>query len=190
MVPTKEDANNEGSLTFKKGDLVVYPNHGAGCIDGVEEKTVLGEARRYYIVRIPESGLTLSIPAEGDSGLRHCANKKDIVEALHVLQEEATEMPPNWNHRLKHNQEKLREGGIAQVAEVVRNLSVYGEGHGLSTGERNMFMKSRQILISEIALVREIDATEVESLINEALLEGAAQNGAEANGDAENGDEK
>ena len=185
MVSVKDGANGEGSLAFGKGDFVVYPNHGAGCIDGVQEKTVLGEARRYYVVRIPESGLTLSIPADGDNGLRHCANKKDIDEALHVLQEEATEMPPNWNHRLKHNQEKLREGGIAQVAEVVRNLSVYGEGHGLSTGERNMFMKARQILISEIALVREIEAAEVESLINDALLEGALQNG-----DSENGDEK
>lgn len=170
--------------------MVVYPNHGAGCIDGVQEKTVLGEARRYYVVRIPESGLTLSIPADGDNGLRHCANKKDIDEAIHVLQEEATEMPPNWNHRLKHNQEKLREGGIAQVAEVVRNLSVYGEGHGLSTGERNMFMKARQILISEIALVREMKAAEVEALINATLLEGALQNGDSENGEEKNGDEK
>lgn len=172
MTGVKDGANNGERLTFGEGDLVVYPNHGAGCIAGVEEKTVLGEVRRYYVVHIPESGLTLSIPADGDNGLRHCAGKKDISEALDILQTAATEMPSNWNHRLKHNQEKLREGGIAQVAEVVRNLSVYGDEHGLSTGERNMFMKARQILVSEIALVREMKAGEAESLIDGALRGG------------------
>ncbi|MDQ4106459.1 MAG: CarD family transcriptional regulator [Actinomycetota bacterium] len=175
MAGTKDGANNGERLTFNEGDLVVYPNHGAGCIAGVEEKTVLGEVRRYYVVHIPESGLTLSIPADGDNGLRHCADKKDISGALDILRTAATEMPSNWNHRLKHNQEKLREGGIAQVAEVVRNLSVYGDEHGLSTGERNMFMKARQILISEIALVRGMEAGEVESLIDGALRDGAGK---------------
>ncbi len=188
MTGTKDGTNNDKRLAFDEGDFVVYPNHGAGCIAGVEEKTVFGEARRYYVVHIPESGLTLSIPADGDSGLRPCADKKDISEALDTLQTEATEMPSNWNHRLKHNQEKLREGGIAQVAEVVRNLSVYGDDHGLSTGERNMFMKARQILISEIALVREVQAVEAESLIDEALRDGALRNAAE-NG-SENGAEQ
>ena len=174
MTGVKDGANDDGHLAFAEGDLVVYPNHGAGCIAGVEEKTVFGEVRRYYIVHIPESGLTLSIPADGDNGLRHCADKKDISDALDILQTEATEMPSNWNHRLKHNQEKLREGGIAQVAEVVRNLSVYGDDHGLSTGERNMFMKARQILISEIALVRAMEVGEAESLIDGALQDGGS----------------
>ncbi len=172
MADVKDGASKGERMTFDEGDFVVYPNHGAGCIAGVEEKTVLGEVRRYYVVHIPESGLTLSIPAEGDSGLRRCADKKDISEALDILQTKATEMPSNWNHRLKHNQEKLREGGITQVAEVVRNLSSYGNEHGLSTGERNMFMKARQILVSEIALVREMEAGEAESLIDDALRDG------------------
>lgn len=182
MTSTKDGANNGQRLAFDEGDFVVYPNHGAGCIAGVEEKTVLGEVRRYYVVHIPESGLTLSIPADGDNGLRRCASDADISRALDTLQTEATEMPSNWNHRLKHNQEKLREGGIAQVAEVVRNLSVYGDDHGLSTGERNMFMKARQILISEIALVRKVDAADVESLIDGALRDSAVKNGEDGAG--------
>ena len=74
-------------------------------------------------------------------------------------------MPSNWNHRLKHNQKKLREGDIDQVAEVVRDLNAYSKEHGLSTGERNMLMKARQILVSEIALVRELNVREAETLL-------------------------
>lgn len=154
---------------FEEGDLVVYPNHGAGYVAGIEEKTVLGEVRRYYVVHVADGGLTLSIPADGDSGLRPCAGGGDVEAALELLGGRPQEMPANWNHRLKHNQEKLRSGEISQVAEVVRDLNSYGGAHGLSTGERTLLTKARRILISEVALVREIEVPEAESLVEDAL---------------------
>lgn len=171
-----DDGANLGTsagTSFVEGDLVVYPSHGAGCISGVEEKTILGEVRRYYVVYLPDTELTVSIPAEGETGLRACANEQGVSAALAVLGSDTTQMPPNWNHRLKHNKEKIRSGELPQVAEVVRNLHVYGGEHGLSTGERNMLMKARQILSSEIALSRNIDVTEAERLVDEALKDGA-----------------
>lgn len=157
---------------FEKGDFVVYPSHGAGCIEGIAEKTVGGEKRRYYVVRIPDSELTLTIPVEGETTLRPCAGEADLEGALRILRARVTDMPSNWNHRIKHNQGKIKTGEIYEVAEVVRNLTVYSAERGLSTGERNMLAKARQILASEVALVRGIDLREAESLINEALSEG------------------
>ena len=181
-----ESANNDGNetsngtgarATFAEGDRVVYPNHGAGCISGVEEKTILGEVRRYYVVYLPDSELTVSIPAEGDTGLRACADAESVEEALAVLGGEVTEMPSNWNHRLKHNQGKIKSGEIHQVAEVVRNLSRFNSANGLSTGERTMLMKARQILASEVALVRDVEVAEAEKLLDEALKDGAGEKG-------------
>jgi CarD family transcriptional regulator len=150
---------------FGEGDLVVYPNHGAGHVAGVEEKTVLGEERRYYIVYIADGGLTLNIPADGETGL-------GVAGALGVLRGDAQSMPANWNHRLKHNQEKIRSGEISRVAEVVRDLSVFGGEHGLSTGERTLLAKARRILISEVALVRDLPVEEAEALVDGALRPG------------------
>src|SRR3989337_1476041 len=82
---------SEARTAFTEGDFVVYPNHGAGCIAGVEEKTILGEVRRYSVVYMPDTELTVSIPADGDdTGLRACAGEKDITEALAGLQAEGT----------------------------------------------------------------------------------------------------
>ncbi len=139
---------------------------------GVEEKTVLGEERRYYIVYIADGGLTLNIPAEGESGLRPCSGEEGVAEALSMLRGDAQSMPANWNHRLKHNQEKLRSGEISRVAEVVRDLSVFGGEHGLSTGERTLLAKARRILISEVALVRDLPVEEAETLVDGALRPG------------------
>ena len=154
---------------FAQGDLVVYPNHGAGYVVGVEEKTVLGEARRYYVVYIADGELTLNIPADGNTGLRFCADEEGVAGALEILREGAEEMPDHWNLRLKHNQEKIRSGEISRVAEVVRDLSDYGGEHGLSTGERSLLAKARRILISEVALGRDLAAEEAEALVDGAL---------------------
>ena len=170
-----DPAPKEGDLpreVFAEGDLVVYPNHGAGYVSGVEEKTVLGEARRYYVVYVPEGALTLNIPADGDTGLRSCADEKGVAEALKILRKGPEEMPDHWNHRLKHNQEKLRSGEISRVAEVVRDLSAYGREHGLSTGERNLLTKARRILISEVAMCKNLAAEEAEALVDGALSGG------------------
>jgi len=159
--------------TFSEGDRVVYPNHGAGCVSKIEERTILGELRRYYVVYLPGAELTVSVPAEGETGLRACADEESVAEALGLLGGEVTEMPSNWNHRLKHNQGKIKSGEIHQVAEVVRNLSRYGADSGLSTGERTMLMKARQILSSEVALVKGVEPTEAERLVDDALKDGA-----------------
>ena len=159
--------------TFSEGDRVVYPNHGAGCVSKIEERTILGELRRYYVVYLPGAELTVSVPAEGETGLRACADEESVAEALGLLGGEVTEMPSNWNHRLKHNQGKIKSGEIHQVAEVVRNLSRYGADSGLSTGERTMLMKARQILSSEVALVKGVEPAEAERLVDDALKDGA-----------------
>jgi CarD family transcriptional regulator len=157
---------------FAEGDLVVYPNHGAGYVAGVEEKTVLGESRRYYVVYIADGELTLNIPADGETDLRSCADEEGVAGALSILRRGPDDMPDHWNHRLKHNQEKIRSGEISRVAEVVRDLSAYGEEHGLSTGERNLLTKARRILISEVAMCKNLAAEEAEVLVDGALSGG------------------
>ena len=156
--------------SFAKGDLVVYPNHGAGTVSGIEEKTILGEERRYYVVYVPDGGLTLNIPADGDTGLRSCADDQEVAEALEILGSSPEDMPAHWNHRLKHNQEKIRSGEISRVAEVVRDLNAHGGERGLSTGERNLLAKARRILISEVALGKHLKTGEAEALVDGALL--------------------
>ena len=78
----KEEMSEEVKAgSFIEGDLVVYPNHGAGCISGVEEKTILGEVLRYYVVYLPDTELTVSIPAVGDTGLRTRSVEEGIKKA-------------------------------------------------------------------------------------------------------------
>src|SRR3954468_13133884 len=70
---TPKDGASQVRARFAEGDIVVYPNHGAGVSPGAEEKTVLGEILSYSWVYLPDTEPTTSTPADGDTGLRACA---------------------------------------------------------------------------------------------------------------------
>lgn len=156
---------------FKVGDRVVYPMHGAGVIEAVEEREVLGETQHYYIMRMPIGDMKVMIPVNSVDGvgLREVVDGNAIEGVLEVLRAEDTEMSSNWNRRYRANAEKLRTGDILEVAGVVRNLTIRDRDKGLSTGERKMLENARQILISELVLVSDMNEDEVMNLLEEAI---------------------
>lgn len=139
---------------FKIGDQVVYPSHGAGTIEGIEEKTVLGKKRSYLVIQMLASDLTVSVPEKRakEVGLRPVITSDEIAAIYEILSQDQSEMEANWNKRFRANMEKIKGGDIAEVAEVYRNLFIRDRERGLSTGERKMLSDVQQMLISELAL--------------------------------------
>lgn len=153
---------------FKIGDKVVYPMHGAGVIEAIEEKEVLGEIKHYYILRLPIGNMKVMIPIDHgrDVGLRQVITQDDVQVVLRILSDKSTSMPPNWNRRYRANLEKIKSGNIYEVAEVVRNLIKRDKEKGLSSGERKMLENARQILISELVLATELEEDKAQSLVD------------------------
>ncbi len=157
---------------FKIGDKVVYPMHGAGIIEGIEEKKILGKSQRYYILKLPTKNMKVMLPTDNieNLGLRDVVSEAAVPAVLSKLSGEQSEMSSNWNRRYRNNMEKVKSGDILDVAEVVRDLEIMDRERGLSTGERKMLANTKQILVSELALVQDKDKSEIESLI-EATIE-------------------
>ena len=139
---------------FKIGDKVVYPMHGAGVIEAIEEKEVLGEKRKYYILRLPVGDMKVMIPINNGEGvgLREVIDSEGVKKVFCILRQQSSAMSPNWNRRYRANLEKIKSGNVYEVAEVVRNLMKRDREKGLSSGERKMLENARQILISELVL--------------------------------------
>ena len=152
---------------FNIGDKVVYPMHGAGIIESIEEKEILGNKQKYYIMRMPIGNMKVMIPLESvdDIGLREVINKEQVDMVVEVLSQHKTSMPNNWNRRYRVNMDKIRSGDILEVADVVRNLMLRDKEKGLSTGERKMLNNAKQILVSELVLVNNMDEDDIESMI-------------------------
>jgi CarD family transcriptional regulator len=163
-------------IEFELGDHVVYPHHGAGKVLGKEELEMLGERREYLTIKILHNDMTVRVPTENAAlaGLRRVIDEETVKKVLEVLQDEVSEMPKNWNRRFKHNRDKIKTGDIYELAEVVRNLSLRESEKGLSTGEKQMFTRTKKILASELMYALDKDEAEAESYLDGLLAASAS----------------
>ncbi|NLJ57178.1 MAG: CarD family transcriptional regulator [Firmicutes bacterium] len=159
---------------FNIGDKVVYPMHGAGVIEAIEEKEILGDKKKYYVMNIPTGDMKVMIPLDNVQkvGLRDVIGKASVDKVYEILGKEGELTNSNWNRRYRANMEKIKTGSIFKVAEVVRSLLLRDRIKGLSTGEKRMLETAKQILISEMTMVKGLDQNEVmsdlEKLFDEA----------------------
>jgi CarD family transcriptional regulator len=163
---------------FKVGAKVVYPHHGAGTVVKKESREVLGQKRDYLTIRILHNDMTVQVPAENAEavGLRPVIDEKMVEVVVKALKGGGTQMPKNWNRRFKHNRDKMKTGDVLELAEVVRNLSLRDHEKGLSTGEKQMFVKAKKILASELMYAKGMDAEEAAEWL-EGVLSNVGANG-------------
>ncbi|WP_069651021.1 CarD family transcriptional regulator [Caloranaerobacter ferrireducens] len=156
---------------FGIGDKIVYPMHGAGVIEAIEEKEILGKKRKYYVMKMPMGDMKVMVPVDNvdEIGIREVIDSEEVEQVLAVLADDRTKMPQNWNRRYRINMDKIKSGNIYEIASVVRNLMIREREKGLSTGERKMLSNAKQILISEIVLAKDICEVEAEELVEKVV---------------------
>ena len=158
---------------FKVGEKIVYPMHGAGVIEKIEEKEILGERREYFIIKMPIGDMKVMVPVTNveEVGVREIISEEEVAEVMEVLEGHKTKMPQNWNRRYRANMERIKTGDILEIASVVRNLTLLDNEKSLSTGERKMLSNAKQMLLSELVLVTDETMEVIEEKINLAILE-------------------
>ena len=158
---------------YKVGDKVVYPHHGAGTVVKKEQREVLGQKREYLTIKILHNDMTVNVPSENAEkvGLRKVIDEDMVSVVLKALTGGGTQMPKNWNRRFKHNRDKMKTGDILELAEVVRNLSLRDHEKGLSTGEKQMFVKAKKILASELMYAKAMDEDEAGAWLDDVLAD-------------------
>ena len=134
-----------------------------------------GEKREYLTIKILHNDMTVNVPADNAErvGLRKVIDEEAVKKVVKYLTSGGTEMPKNWNRRFKHNRDKMKTGDIYELAEVVRNLALRDGEKGLSTGEKQMYVKAKKILASELMYAKTMSEDEALEWLEETLTEGA-----------------
>lgn len=158
---------------YSVGDNVVYPLHGAGVIEAIEDREVSGEVLSYYVMRIPFGDMKVLIPVSGADkiGVRDIIPEEEAEKVIESFRTYEADANRNWNKRFRDNMVKIKSGNIFDVASVVKALMIRDKVKGLSTGERKMLTNAKQILISEIVIAKnttfeEVDR-ELKSIVND-----------------------
>jgi len=157
------------SDVFKVGEKVVYPAHGVGVIESIQSKTISGTAKKFYMLRILDSDMTIMIPTEnvGSVGLRRIIGRDMVAKVYKILRDKKVEIDQQtWNRRYREYTEKIKTGSVLEIAKVLRDLFVLKGDKELSFGERKMLDTARTLLIKEIAVATKSKEVKIEEKLD------------------------
>ena len=158
-------------IIFRIGDKVVYPNHGVGVIEQISSRTNGNSIEKFYLLKIKASSLKVMVPFHnvGCVGLRRVIRNGEVQKIVDFLTDGKCQNHSDWKYRFKENSEKMRTGSLIDVAEVLKSLLILNQSKPLSFREKKMLERARYLLVSEMALAKNIEEPEIEHLLSKAL---------------------
>ena|SRR5579864_146827 len=158
-------------VSFRIGDKVVYPNHGVGIIEQISSRTSGEIVEKFYLLKIKASSLKVEIPFRNITtvGLRRVIKNGEVQKIVDFLVDGKCENHADWKFRFKENSERMRTGTLIDVAGVLKSLLILNQTKPLSFREKKMLERARYLLVSELALAKNMEEQEVELILTKAL---------------------
>jgi CarD family transcriptional regulator len=165
MVSCRRLPYMEVDYMFQIGDNIVYPMHGAGIIEALEEKDFPGEKQPYYVIKMSISNMQVMIPTRKilSSSIRPVTDIHALKHIIHIFQHGESDRLLPWKQRYKVNTDKLKTGEIQEGAEVVRDLMRMKKEKALNASEKKMLDNAYEFLISELEVIEGITENQIKS---------------------------
>ena len=169
--PSPYHSSNGGHVTFQVGDKVIYPNHGLGVVERIEDKTILGTTCGFYHLRILANETTVLVPVPNVDGvgLRRAISDEEVERLFGLLGDGKIDNHQNWKGRFKDNSDKMRSGSIYDVADVLKSLTFLARSKSLSFREKRMLDRAKFLIISEVSEVMRETSQQIEGRVEQAL---------------------
>ena len=142
-------------MTFEVGDKVIYPNHGLGVVERIEDRTIMGTTCGFYSLRMADSDTIVLVPLDNVDGvgLRRAIGDAEVKKLFTLLGNGKIDNHQNWKGRFKDNSDKMRTGSIYDVVDVLKNLTFLSKSKNLSFREKRMLDRAKFLVVSEISEV-------------------------------------
>jgi CarD family transcriptional regulator, regulator of rRNA transcription len=159
-------------LTLAVGDRVVYPNQGVCRVTSVESKEVAGQTLTFVTMKREEDGAVVMVPEAKVRaiGLRKVAGRADVDRVFSFLRSDSDKANLDWKQRARTNVERMSQGGLMGLAEVVKGLQVLSELRPLPTKERELYDNARHLLVAELSASLDIDEVDAEDSVDVVLF--------------------
>ncbi len=159
-------------MTFQVGEKIVYPNHGVATIENISSRAFAGHYERFYLLRLVYNSLTVLVPFSHveDLGLRKVTRNGEVGRVVSFLSEGRCHRHHDWKDRFKENTEKMKNGSLLAVAEVMKSLLILQMQKPLSFREKKMLDRARHMLITEFSTSRGLNEMEAADMLDKALV--------------------
>ena len=153
---------------YSKGDKIFHPIYGAATIDDIEQKTVDGETKLYYVLEVPIKNLRVSASVDKmDSKMRPLYELSDLEKKITGAKSDF--QAANWNILFEQNKKRVKSGDITEVASVFKYLSKKEKKRPLSSMEKKMMWNAKQIVLSELSLSGNLGKEKAESMLENLI---------------------
>ncbi|HEX8097392.1 MAG TPA: CarD family transcriptional regulator [Pyrinomonadaceae bacterium] len=162
---------------FKVGQKVIYPNHGIGTIEQIEQKQIGASSLPFYTLRLAATNSVVLVPVANASevGLRSPISSGECEMLLKNLADDFSSPANDWKDRFKEFSDRMRTGDIFEVADVLKNLTYLSRLKPLSFREQRMIERARYLVISELAAVCRQPECSIELRVEQALTRACAK---------------
>ncbi|MBN1203954.1 MAG: transcriptional regulator [Myxococcaceae bacterium] len=159
-------------LQIAVGDRVVYPNQGVCLVSAIDVKEVAGQRLTFVTMRREEDGAVVMVPQAKVQtiGVRKVATPEEVEQIYGFLRSDSDKADLDWKQRARTNLDRMTQGGILGLAEVVKGLQVLSELRPLPTKERELYDNARHLLVSEVAAALNIPEVNAEDSIDIVLF--------------------
>jgi CarD family transcriptional regulator len=156
---------------FQIGEKIVYPNHGIGTVENISTRSFGAEHERFYLLRLTYTSMTVMVPFSHveEIGLRKVTRNGEVSRVLFFLSDGTCNCKGDWKNRFKDNSDKMRNGALLGIAEVLKTLLMLQSDKPLSFREKKMLDRARHMLITELSISRGLREPEVVELLQKAL---------------------
>jgi CarD family transcriptional regulator len=158
-------------VNFKVGQKVVYPNHGIGTIEQIEQKQIGSALLPFYTLRLAATNSVVLVPVANanEVGLRPPITSAECELLLKSLADDFQQPSSDWKDRFKEFTDKMRSGDVFDASEVLKNLTYLSHTKPLSFREQRMLERARYLVVSELAAVCRQPECNIEPRIEQAL---------------------
>ena len=156
---------------FSIGEKVVYPNHGIGTVENISTRAFGAQSERFYLLRLIYNSMTVMVPFSHveEIGLRKVTRNGEVARVLTFLADGVCQRSGDWKDRFKENSDKMRNGSLLEIAEVLKTLLILQTEKPLSFREKKMLDRARHMVITELSTSRGLPEAEAAQILDQAL---------------------
>jgi RNA polymerase-interacting CarD/CdnL/TRCF family regulator len=154
---------------FQVGDQVIHWTYGPGVIIQLDEKSLSGRTRLYYVVQMRDLKLWVPVDQTDDRSLRLPTPKKEFEDLFQIFSSPGNTLSSDRNERRLQLVERLKDHNLASICEVIRDLTLHKRSIKMNDNDNATLERSRNFLIYEWSIAYSIPIWEAETELRKLL---------------------
>jgi RNA polymerase-interacting CarD/CdnL/TRCF family regulator len=136
-------------MVFGIGERVIHCTFGLGEITHIEEMIINGTHANCYVVHIDDMTIWVPVDDPDQTSLRRPTPPEEFLQTLPILTSQKENLLEDRVLRKKQLTDQLKDGQLASICRVVRDLYHYKRSSKLSDQEKSILERAEKSLLTE-----------------------------------------